>query len=42
MCHGVDQLEAGKNIRFEKTFLNYFLQGRFYTDVEFYGWKTII
>mgnify|MGYP006944982962 CR=1 FL=1 len=40
----VDQLNAGKNmwvknIRFKKKFFNYFLQDRFYKDVEFYGWK---
>ena len=28
-----------KNIRFKNTFLNYFLQDRFYPDLEFYGWK---
>ena len=26
-----------KNIRFKNKFLNYFLQDRFYPDVEFYG-----
>ena len=28
-----------KNIRFKSTFLNYFLQDRFYPDVAFYGWN---
>mgnify|MGYP006945004123 CR=1 FL=1 len=40
MWHGVDQLEADKNIRSKMKFLNYFLQDRFYPYVEFYGWKT--
>ena len=32
--------EVGKNIRFKNTFVNYFLQNRFYPDVEFYGRKN--
>ena len=34
------KIDVGKNIIFKNTFLNHFLQDRFYPDVEFYGWKN--
>jgi len=34
-----EKINEGKNIRFKNIVWNYFLQDRFYPNVEFYGWK---